>query len=130
MSKVAQKLQFQVRNGNTTLFVDPTLPASTFSQKLTGKRINVGGRSERLQVSEHVQVREYIAKSCKDDCGVKQYVTGRVNLSGVNASEVSQMWEDMKLNVDKALANGALAGVNINIGFGDFINTHIIEDTP
>lgn len=122
------KLQFQDVRGNSTVFVDPLNVSNAFVHKSEKVRKNIAslGRVSFYR-NEFSQTRQYHVENCETGCkAVLDDVHGRVILSGASSEEVLKNWEDMKANVDIAIASGVLNGLRMPLT----VATLVVTDAP
>lgn len=111
-----RNLQFWEKNGQTTVFFDPTNIDNKFIHKIELLKKPIGTERVRVVRLDMTQIRNYGYTSCKDNCTTNDFVNGRVILSGATKAEVLQNWSDLRQNVEIALASGSLDGVPLSMG--------------
>lgn len=118
------KLRFQDVTGSSTNFVDPMNISNNFVHKSEKVRKNIANMGRvAFYRNEFAQVRQYDVTGCGSDSCTKDEVHSRVILSGVNPEELALNWEDLKANVDTAIASGALNGLRLPLGLDSLIVT-------
>lgn len=105
-------LQFLGRVNNVSTFYDPLNVDSQLTHKVGTSRRTVGPDRLRQVRNDFSQIRHYKYKSCNTaECGVNDFVGASVTLYGVTPSEIQLVWDDLKANVDAAIAAGVLNGI-------------------
>lgn len=128
MTLTVQKLQFQGLNGNQTIFVDPSNISTQMSVSNERLKKNVGKERLSFFKNDIQSARAYKYVPCgTDSCKIPDANHIRVQLSGVDITELKQHWEDTKLNVDSLIAAGVLSGLRAPINLDTLITTHISE---
>lgn len=125
-------LQFQDVSGKSTVFVDPLNVNNTFVHKSEKVRKNIAtvGRQTFFR-NEFSQVRQYTVDACgPTQCGVKDDLHSRVILSGANDEELVNNWNDLKANVDTAIAAGVLKGLRLPLTLSTLKVTDPVVVTP
>lgn len=125
------QLQFLSRLGNTSTFFDPLNIDNKFTHGVKLTRRTVGPDRLRQVRNDFSLVRYYKYKSCNTkECGTTDYVGGTVALFGVTPEEISINWQDLKANVDAALAAGVLNGVPLPMNLSSLAITDTEVSEP
>lgn len=116
-------LQFLEKLGTSVVFFDPQNIDNRFTHSVVNTRRPVGKTKVRQTKNEFSMVRHYGFDACGDKCTINDFVGGRVVLYGVTPKEIMTAWDDIKANVDIALAKGALQGVPLAINTDNLVIT-------
>lgn len=109
---MSKNFRLQSLTANSAFFADPDLLSHTLTEKVSNTAKKVGASSEFLNRFEMKEVIPRIFTDGTSSTKVDQIVG--VNFSGYTTegslSDLTAAWGRMKINVDKAIADGALKG--------------------